>query len=151
MQHNPTWLWDIQILEIFDYLGIQWEVLPKYVRLDPVDQGSSPGDICWKHQVMLIEASCPEMWVVHDLAHWLVCKRDRPEMLQEQNYGHEGMVAKQIREDENITSDVNIAILKRLGIPHQKCADDINVIDDGFEDRAEPYLRPILAFLKPRG
>ncbi len=152
MQHTSTWLWDPRIQAMLDYLGIPWKVLPKTVRLSPEELGSCPGDICWLNQTFHIEATCPEKWVVHDLAHWLVCQRDRPEMLQDQNFGHENMKPKQIREDENITSDVNITLLKRLGIPYEKCADEINVniYEEDFQNKAEPYLQPILAFLQPR-
>jgi hypothetical protein len=125
------WNWDTRIQKMFDALGITWEVLPPGVCI-PEDT-TSPGDCVYDGDKIVFESSCPIEWVVHELAHWLVCRKDRPEALQTINYGYEGTVGDfDAVEDESAAANLTCWLLREM-VPDRVlwvwAADYMNVYD----------------------
>lgn len=91
MRHPESydWPWHPDLQAVFDTLGLTWKVLPPGESLTLEDQGSSPGDACYTGSVFVFEFLCPPEWVVHELAHWLTCRAQRPADLHLKNYGYD--------------------------------------------------------------
>ena len=80
-----TWHWGPTVLREMRRWDIPWVALDR--DLTKEELGGSPGDIAWFKGELLIEKRCPKDWVVHEIAHYIVCKYHTPEMLLKNNWG----------------------------------------------------------------
>lgn len=141
----PEWKWSPEILEQMEHWGIPWEVLDRELTEDEL--GGSPGDVAWDGEVLLLEASCPPEWVLHEIAHYIVCQKLTPEKLREQNWGLDGFWGLPEAEKEILDAltpsgqswddwceaqacNVNVALLIYLNLPWKKVAEELGSSGD---------------------
>lgn len=143
---SRSWNWGPAILREMERWGIPWVSLER--DISPKELGGSPGEIAWFRGRLLIEEDCPREWVVHEIAHYLVCKKHTPEFLNRQNwglddtyspedlsvlYGKLGIDARTVDWDswcESEASFLNCALLIYLHLPWRSAAYQLNILDD---------------------
>jgi|SaaInlStandDraft_7_1057024.scaffolds.fasta_scaffold01745_5 hypothetical protein len=133
------WLWGPATLRLLEHFGIPWRTKE---HITPEELGSSPGDTYWTGKELVIEESCPKMWVVHEVGHFLVTRKISPEFLALRNWGTEQGGAQELRADGNEfpSCSVNVALLIQMNLPWKACADALNLVDDFWDsDRFSRY------------
>jgi hypothetical protein len=129
MTSRIPWQWGPKTLRLLASIGISWRVVEDIPR---EDMGTAPGDVYWDGQVLVIEKTCPREWVVHEVAHYLVCQRDSPQFLKLRNWGTE-QTGEEVSLAEDLESQacvVNVALLIRMNLPWRNCADGLNLIEE---------------------
>ncbi len=147
---SHDWPWHPDLRDVFDSLGLVWRVLPPGESLSPQDLKSSPGDCVYTGSVFVFEFLCPPEWVVHELAHWLVCRADRPIYLNLRNYGHDialslGGAAK----DEWRVCLLTCGLEKLLDLGDYRETAGLLLPDgEGLDERIEEVVAPFLEELR---
>lgn len=123
--------------------GLRWRVIPGKISRDRL--GSSPGDVVYDGHELTIEAQCPREWVIHEVAHFLVCRRNTPKRLAEPNWGfdrverlHQKLYEEQAtrrphrkvsyweEHTEALACDVTLGLLIRMRLPWHTASADLN-------------------------
>ena len=120
-----------QAADLFRRLGLDFTVVQ---RLTSEQLGSSPGDIMWTGDRFLVERTCPMEWVLHDVAHWIECRRNRPEDLHTENFGFDRLDLHTQVGAESQTCWIATQMAIRLGYPYQKAAVETGLQDLRNED-----------------
>lgn len=132
---SSRWLWGPALLREFEWWGVPWEIRHRPLTQDEI--GASPGGCYWDGFQIVFEHTIWKPWVAHELAHYIVTKRDKPEFLGLRNWGTEQEEPWDDQPLEDRACDVNIAILIMLRLPWRQAAGDLSIP----ENNGVPYSR----------
>lgn len=160
MKHADSrdWQWHPKIRELFDALGLTWKVLPPRRGMTLKELGSSPGDAHFTGRTFVFEYSCPQRWVLHELAHWLHCREHRPRGMRLRNYGFDavatsipGIFPAEWATEESRVSCLTCGLERHLKVGDwRKTADELSLIHANprqLRDRIDRAAQPIIELL----
>ena len=96
--------------------------------------GSSLGDATYDGEKVYLEAGCYKPWVAHELAHFIVCAVDTPELLGNRNYGFELPGFDLDSVVETAASALTCGLLTRLGLPWREAAMELALAESHSKD-----------------
>ena len=123
------WRWSPRLLLEFEAAGLRWKVVK---HIPPERLGSSPGDATYlgSERLLELEYTCPSRWVAHELAHFYVCRRKTPHLLDSDNWGFESHLSDDdVFTYEECAARVTIGILIALRLPWRKAAWEMSMAD----------------------
>jgi hypothetical protein len=115
--------WGRKVSELLKKHDLRFEIVGE---IPHKQMGSSPGDICWTGERLLAERTASPWHVVHEVAHFLVCKRNNPPYVFEQNWGFE----RSTTSGESEAANVTIALLIKMNLPFRWAADAMSMLHD---------------------
>jgi len=133
---SQPWPWDPAVQASFDKLRVKWCVLDGDDYLNSKDLESSPGECLYTGKRIIFERHCPPHWVMHELAHWIVCKLDRPKDHGKKNYGHETMGYAASRVDEMAAAVLTCALMRHFGHDWISTAQELTL----YNEPGQPFF-----------
>lgn len=155
------WHWGAALQREFDRWEIEVDVVKK---IPPHHFGSSIDSSIWTGERLIVEQDAWTPWVAHELAHFLVCRRNSPQLLKTRNWGfdyHRHVLSEldisenrfkfrsfnQEETQEFIAADVTVGLLIELKYPWIKACLRLNISD---ETGSDPFEEHTLASPKGR-
>lgn len=153
--------WSRRTWALLDRCGLPIEVVER--KIPGSEFGSSPGDIYWTGRKLVAERTCPEAWVIHEVAHWAVTKAEAPQYLGLKNWGLDNDKRPKEHDTdwefwmEGEASNITVLILARLGLPWVSVMYELNIEFTEYDSRNNPVktksdkLRALAAIRRESG
>lgn len=133
LSRDQSWRWAPSLRSAIEGVGMPWRV----VLPEPWPEWSISGEYegHWSGSMLYLPEHFPDPWVAHELAHYLVCRRNLPHLLTWPDYG---LTCCGDSDDQEVeAAHLTIVILRALGLPGDRWA----MAQMGLDRHEEPAIR----------
>lgn len=115
-----------RLQQFMQHKGIDWVVLDRV--LTHKELGTSPRESCWDGTRLVLGSDCGHDMLIHDLAHWIVANKARPDSMTQYNWG---LNDRAHIDEETTTCYVDLGIRILVGYPWLDWGMEICMLDNG--------------------